>query len=92
MDRIMNRFPCPSRSHPRERVTHLLELIRESHAKGVIFVFQKFCTPHLADHPKVAQGLKDVLIPSIAIEMDESGLIEAQVATRLETFWGMLGQ
>jgi benzoyl-CoA reductase/2-hydroxyglutaryl-CoA dehydratase subunit BcrC/BadD/HgdB len=91
MDRIMNRFPCPSRSHPSERVPLLLELIRKSHAKGVIFVFQKFCTPHLADHPKVAQGLKDVLIPSIAIEMDESGLIEAQVATRLETFWGMLG-
>jgi benzoyl-CoA reductase/2-hydroxyglutaryl-CoA dehydratase subunit BcrC/BadD/HgdB len=40
----------------------------------------------------VAQGLKDALIPSIAIEMDESGLVEAQVATRLETFWGMLGQ
>jgi benzoyl-CoA reductase/2-hydroxyglutaryl-CoA dehydratase subunit BcrC/BadD/HgdB len=40
----------------------------------------------------VAQGLKDALIPSIAIEMDESGLIEAQVATRLETFLGMMGQ
>ncbi len=90
IDRIMSRFPCPSRSHPGDRVPLLLELIRASHAKGVIFVFQKFCTPHLADHPKVAQGLKDALIPSIAIEMDESGLIEAQVATRLETFWGML--
>jgi benzoyl-CoA reductase/2-hydroxyglutaryl-CoA dehydratase subunit BcrC/BadD/HgdB len=92
IDRIMKRFPCPSRSHPTVRVPLLLELIRASHAKGVIFVFQKFCTPHLADHPKVAQGLKDALIPSIAIEMDESGLIEAQVATRLETFWGMVGQ
>lgn len=91
-DRIMNRFPCPSRSHPRVRVPLLLELIRASHAKGVIFVFQKFCTPHLADHPMVAQGLKDAGIPSIAIEMDESGLVEAQVATRLETFSGMLGQ
>jgi benzoyl-CoA reductase/2-hydroxyglutaryl-CoA dehydratase subunit BcrC/BadD/HgdB len=69
-----------------------VELIKASHAKGVIFVFQKFCTPHLADHPMVAQGLKDAGIPSIAIEMDESGLVEAQVATRLETFWGMLGQ
>lgn len=91
-DRIMKRFPCPSRSHPRVRVPLLLELIKASHAKGVIFVFQKFCTPHLADHPMVAQGLKDAGIPSIAIEMDESGLVEAQVATRLETFWGMLGQ
>ena len=92
IDRIMKRFGCPSRSHAKVRVPLLLELIRASHAKGVIFVFQKFCTPHLADHPMVAQGLKDALIPSIAIEMDESGLVEAQVATRLETFWGMLGQ
>ncbi len=92
IDRVMNRFPCPSRSHPRERVPLLLELIRASQAEGVIFVFQKFCTPHLADHPKVAQGLKDAGIPGIAIELDESGLIEAQVATRLETFWGMLRQ
>jgi benzoyl-CoA reductase/2-hydroxyglutaryl-CoA dehydratase subunit BcrC/BadD/HgdB len=68
-----------------------MELIRASQAKGVIFVFQKFCTPHLADHPMVAQGLKDALIPSLAIEMDESGLMEAQAVTRLETFWGMLG-
>ena len=91
-DRIMKRFGCPSRSHPRDRVPLLLELIRASHAKGVIFVFQKFCTPHLADHPVVAQLLKEELIPSIAIELDESGLIEAQVATRLETFRGMLEQ
>ncbi len=91
IDRIMNRFPCPSRSHAKVRVPLLMELIRASQAKGVIFVFQKFCTPHLADHPMVAQGLKDAGIPSIAIEMDESGLMEAQAATRLETFWGMLG-
>jgi benzoyl-CoA reductase/2-hydroxyglutaryl-CoA dehydratase subunit BcrC/BadD/HgdB len=92
IDRIMKRFGCPSRSHPGVRVPLLLELIRASHAKGVIFIFQKFCTPHLADHPMVAQGLKDAGMPSIAIELDESGLMEAQVATRLETFWGMLGQ
>jgi benzoyl-CoA reductase/2-hydroxyglutaryl-CoA dehydratase subunit BcrC/BadD/HgdB len=90
MDRIMKRFPCPSRSHPDERVPRLLDLIRSSRAKGVIFLFQKFCTPHLADHPKVSQALKDAGIPSILIEMDEAGLMEAQVTTRLETFYGML--
>jgi benzoyl-CoA reductase/2-hydroxyglutaryl-CoA dehydratase subunit BcrC/BadD/HgdB len=90
MDRIMKRFPCPSRSHPDERVPRLLDLIRASRAKGVIFLFQKFCTPHLADHPKVSQALKDAGIPSILIEMDEAGLMEAQVTTRLETFSGML--
>jgi benzoyl-CoA reductase/2-hydroxyglutaryl-CoA dehydratase subunit BcrC/BadD/HgdB len=86
----MKRFPCPSRSNPGERVPRLLDLIRASRAKGVIFLFQKFCTPHLADHPKVSQALKDAGIQSILIEMDENGLMEAQMATRLETFSHML--
>ena len=91
VDRLMNRLPCPSRSHPRDRIPGLLRLVEESGAKGVIFLFQKFCTPHLADHPRVAQALKEAGIPSMAIEMDEYGLIKAQVATRLETFSSMLG-
>lgn len=91
VDRLMNRLPCPSRSHPRDRIPGLLNLVEESGAKGVIFLFQKFCTPHLADHPRVAQALKEAGIPSMAIEIDEYGLIKAQVATRLETFSSMLG-
>ena len=90
MDRIMKHSPCPSRTHPRDRIPFMKDLIKLSGAKGVIFLFQKFCTPHLADHPKVAQALRDAGIPSISIEMDETGLMEAQVRTRLETFSDML--
>ncbi|MCU0577679.1 MAG: 2-hydroxyacyl-CoA dehydratase family protein [Desulfobacterota bacterium] len=88
--RIMKRFPCPSRSRPAQRIPLLLDLIRASGAKGAIFLFQKFCTPHLADHPLVSQALKDAGIPSILIEMDGDSGLEAQAATRLETFAGML--
>ena len=90
VDRTMKRFPCPSRSHPRERIPLMKGLVADSGAQGVIFLFQKFCTPHLADHPMVSQALRDDGIPSISIEMDEDGLMDAQVATRLETFSGML--
>jgi benzoyl-CoA reductase/2-hydroxyglutaryl-CoA dehydratase subunit BcrC/BadD/HgdB len=90
VDRIMKHFPCPSRSHPRDRIPLMKNLIAESGAKGVIFLFQKFCTPHLADHPIVSRALKEAGIPSISIEMDETGFMEAQVRTRLETFAGML--
>ncbi|MCE5273882.1 MAG: 2-hydroxyacyl-CoA dehydratase family protein [Syntrophaceae bacterium] len=90
VDRTMKRFPCPSRSHPRERIPLVKGLVADSGARGVIFLFQKFCTPHLADHPMVSQALRDDGIPSISIEMDEDGLLDAQVATRLETFSGML--
>jgi len=92
MDRIMKRSGCPSRSHPRDRVPVLGDLIRASGARGVVFLFQKFCSPHLADHPRVAGALREAGVPSIALEMDEHGLVKAQVATRLETFSGMLGR
>jgi benzoyl-CoA reductase/2-hydroxyglutaryl-CoA dehydratase subunit BcrC/BadD/HgdB len=90
MNRMASHFPCPSRSSAEERLPRLLSLIDESGARGVVFLLQKFCTPHLADHPLVSQALKDAGIPSILIEMDGDSGLEAQAATRLETFAGML--
>lgn len=88
--RTMRRSPCPSRSRPQKRIPLLLDLARASGAKGVIFLFQKFCTPHLVDHPMVAKALRDAGILSILIEMDGENGLDGQVATRLETFLGML--
>ncbi|HNS90653.1 MAG TPA: 2-hydroxyacyl-CoA dehydratase family protein [Deltaproteobacteria bacterium] len=88
--RTMMRFPCPSRSRPPQRIPLLMDLVRTSGAKGVIFLLQKFCTPHLADHPMVARALRDAGIPSILIEMDGDNGLEGQAVTRLETFAGML--
>lgn len=90
VDRTITRFPCPSRSRPPQRIPLLQDLVRASGAKGVIFLFQKFCTPHLADLPLVTRALTDVGIPSILIEMDGENGLEGQAATRLETFAGML--
>lgn len=90
VSRTMKRFPCPSRSRPQQRIPLLLDLVWASGAKGVIFLFQKFCTPHLADHPAVSKALREAGIPSILIEMDGDSGLEAQAATRLETFAGML--
>lgn len=92
MSRIMNRFPCPSRSHPRDRIPLLRQLIARSGAKAVIFIFQKFCSPHLADHPMLSEALAREGIPCIALELDENGMLEAQVRTRLETFSEMCGR
>ncbi len=90
VDRYMNRFPCPSRVRAAQRVPLLMELIGRSGARGVVFAFQKFCTPHLADYPIVSQALRSRGIPSIVIEMEETGIMEGQLRTRLETFFSML--
>jgi len=81
IDRYMHRFPCPARSTIQDRVPRVMELVEKSGAKGVICLFQKFCTPHLADYPALAAELKNNRLPVLLMEMDESGNIEGQLKT-----------
>jgi benzoyl-CoA reductase/2-hydroxyglutaryl-CoA dehydratase subunit BcrC/BadD/HgdB len=90
MDRYLNRFPCPARSRAVDRGRLILDLARESGAKAVVFVLQKFCTPHLADYPILSEALKANGLPSILIEMDETWQMEAQLKTRMESFFEMM--
>ena len=90
IDRYVNRFPCPARSNIEDRVPRVKELVEKSGAKGVIFILQKFCTPHLADYPALAAELKDGGIPVLLVEMDESGNIEGQLKTRFGAFFEMI--
>lgn len=91
VDRYMKRPPCPSRARAEERVTYIRNLAAQSGARGVVFLFQKFCAPHLADHPHLSRALREAGIPSIAVELTELGASEGQIATRLEGFFEMLG-
>ena len=91
IDRYMHRFPCPSRSNIEDRVPRIKELVERSGAKGVIFLFQKFCTPHLADYPALSEALRNDGIAVLPIEMDESGNIEGQLKTRFGAFFEMIG-
>jgi benzoyl-CoA reductase/2-hydroxyglutaryl-CoA dehydratase subunit BcrC/BadD/HgdB len=89
--RYMRRFPCPARSIVGDRITRVKGLIERSGAAGVIFLFQKFCTPHLADYPALAEELKKDGIPVLLVEMDETGSTEGQLKTRFEAFFEMIG-
>lgn len=91
IDRYQRRFPCPARSVVGERTAPVRGLIERSGAKGVIFLFQKFCTPHLADYPALAEELKAAGVPLLLIEMEETGINEGQLTTRLEGFFEMVG-
>jgi benzoyl-CoA reductase/2-hydroxyglutaryl-CoA dehydratase subunit BcrC/BadD/HgdB len=56
----------------------------------VIFLFQKFCTPHLADYPVIKEMLDKEGMQSIMLEMDETGIMEGQLQTRLEGFFEVI--
>lgn len=91
MDRYLNRFPCPSRSRATERCHHLKDLLERSGARGVLFLLQKFCTPHLADEPMLSEQMQASGIPSIRLEMDETWKMTAGLQTRLQGFLELLG-
>lgn len=87
MERHFKRLPCPSRSRAVQRAECLKSLAVKSGSRGVIFLFQKFCTPHLADYPVIKELLDQEGLQSILLEMDETGILEGQVRTRLEGFF-----
>lgn len=91
MDRHFGRFPCPARRKAQERAPLLADLAAGAGAKGVVFVVQKFCTPHLADIPVMLDSLRARGIRGLVVELEEGGLNEGQLRTRLQTFLEMLG-
>lgn len=86
-----SRFPCPSRSRAEDRLPGIIDLIEQSGAKGVVFLFQKFCTPHLCDYPYLSTQLRVANFPSVMIELDEAWQADAQTGTRLEGLFEIIG-
>ena len=91
MDRYLKRFPCPARCRAEDRLPVLRDLLERSGAKGVVFLFQKFCTPHIADLPVLKDALDRDGLPCLVIELDETGFNEGQVRTRIESFLELAG-
>ncbi|MBA4368644.1 MAG: hypothetical protein C0403_13515 [Desulfobacterium sp.] len=90
VDRYMKRSPCASRSRAEDRWLQWEKKLRHSDVQGVIFILQKFCTPHLSDIPYFKEQLKKRGILSIVLEMDESWEVSGQIRTRIDGFLDMV--
>lgn len=90
-ERILNAPPDSTRGNPiRARFEHLMELVKRSGAKGVVYYGIKFCEPELFYLPALRRALQEAQIPSIAIEVDINDALSYQVRTRLEGFLEMI--
>lgn len=81
--------PCSSRADFPSRRRYLLETIAAYGIDAVLFVHQKFCDPHLSDHPFLKELLDEEGIPSMQLEVDGEGFT-GQVRTRVEGFFEIL--
>ncbi|MEW5721550.1 MAG: 2-hydroxyacyl-CoA dehydratase family protein [Thermodesulfobacteriota bacterium] len=90
VDRYMRRAPCPARSRAEDRAAVIFDLLGKSRAEGVIFLLQKFCTPHLGDLPTLTDLLKAKGLPVLVVELEETGVSEGQLRTRFESFFEIM--
>ena len=84
------RVPCPSRARAEDRLYHLIDGVKRSGSRGVVFLHQKFCSPHLSDFPFLREKLRENNIKTLQVEMDETWTSSGQLKTRLEGFFEML--
>ncbi len=90
-ERYMARPPCPAKHTGLfTRADHLVDIVWEKKAQGVVFFFLKFCDPHAFDYPYLKEALDRKGIPSIMLEVEDQLPSEGQLQTRFETFIEML--
>lgn len=89
--RYLERVVCPAKhSGLYSRGEHILKIVKQSKAQGVIFLFLKFCDPHSFDYPYIKEMLDKEGIPSMLFEIEDQLPSEGQFKTRCEAFIEML--
>jgi bzd-type benzoyl-CoA reductase N subunit len=90
-DRYLERVVCPAKHRGlTDRADHLVRLVREKQAKGVIFFLLKFCDPHAFDYPYLKEALDREGIPSLLLEVEDRLPADGQLRTRFEAFVEMI--
>lgn len=90
-ERLLKRTVCPAKHRGlTDRADHLVRLVREKRAQGVVFFLLKFCDPHAFDYPYLKEALDREGITSMVIEVEDRLPAGGQLRTRFETFVEML--
>jgi benzoyl-CoA reductase subunit C len=91
-ERQLNRPPSPCfASQAQDRPEYLIRQVKESDAKGVIFLHLKFCETENYDYPLLRDALLAANIPNIRVETEVGNMSHGQISTRIEAFVEMLG-
>lgn len=87
VDRHMSLIPYPGyHMDPSGLVESFLDRVKNSGAKGVIFLNPKFCEAAGFDTPDFQRALEKVPIPSLILETSSRGVSLGQIRLRLEAF------
>ncbi len=93
LDQIAERYlqiDCACFTPNTERMDHILQMVREYEADGVIHYAIQFCAPYTIEVYKVQEALKQENIPLLKLETDYSMEDVGQLDTRVQAFLELL--
>lgn len=82
--------PCSVKEPSKRRIDELIYEVKNSEAKGVIFLRTHFCDSEGAEYPFIKRRLEEEQIPHLYIESDHRLSNFQQLKTRLEAFYEQL--
>ncbi len=90
-ERYVSSFLCPAKhSKATAHAETLLKEVEETGARGVIFLFYKYCEPHYFDYPDLKKNLEERGMPSLLLEVDDPATSQEQMKVRVQAFVEML--
>jgi benzoyl-CoA reductase/2-hydroxyglutaryl-CoA dehydratase subunit BcrC/BadD/HgdB len=91
VDRYFTTFFCPTKHQGIQAHQELLlKEVQKSGAKGVIFIFYKYCEPYYFDYPDLKKILETEGFPTLLLEIEDPSLSRGQIKTRVQAFVEML--
>jgi benzoyl-CoA reductase/2-hydroxyglutaryl-CoA dehydratase subunit BcrC/BadD/HgdB len=93
MDAIVDRYfkvDCAIFTPNQDRLDHIIEMVKNYKADGVIHYGLQFCQPYITESMGVEKKLQSKGIPAIRIDTDYSMEDVGQLKTRVEAFVEML--
>lgn len=88
--RYLERHPCARMQDAGLRYQSLLERVKATGARGVVFASLKFCDSYLYDFPRLRDRLQGEGIPCLRLESDYADGHAGQLLTRVEAFLEMI--
>ena len=77
VDRYLTTYLCPTKHQGiQDHQALLLREVQESGAKGVIFIFYKYCESYYFDYPDIKKLLEGMGFPTLLLEDQRSFTIQ----------------
>ncbi len=90
-ERYFSNFFCPTKYiDPLARQEILDQEVKNSGAKGIIFLLYKYCEPHYFDYPDLKAFFEAQGIPTLLIEVEDPSQSREQNKIRIQAFMEML--